>query len=322
VSKAFSIDYYDGFKILHRGKDNILLKNKNSQMHCETSLFIIETPVEKVVLTSSTHLPALELLKLEDKLMAFQGKKYIYSSHFSQEKITNISLPLVPEELLKIKPELIMTYEINNSLHESIEKLRKLKLPVVINDDYKEINSLARAEWLIYTASFFNKEDDAQKIFKSILEKYESVKESIAKKNNIRKKVLVGSIQNGSWVTCGGKSDLATLISDAGGDLLLASTDHQTQSRSLEDLYALPLNVNVWLTQNNWKDLRATKQDLRYSKIQTKNIFNMHAKINAAGANDYWEMGMARPDLMLEDIASMLHPEYFSKHQLIWYKKL
>jgi iron complex transport system substrate-binding protein len=228
----------------------------------------------------------------------------------------------VPEELLKIKPELIMTYEINNSLHESIEKLRKLKLPVVINDDYKETNSLARAEWLIYTASFFNREDDARKIFKSIIEKYESVKKSIAKKNNIRKKVLVGSIQNGSWVTCGGKSDLATLISDAGGDLLLASNDHQTQSRSLEDLYALPINVNVWLTQNYWKDLRATKQDLRYSKIQTKNIFNMHAKINAAGANDYWEMGMARPDLMLEDIASMLHPEYFSKHQLIWYKKL
>jgi iron complex transport system substrate-binding protein len=321
VSKGFSIDYYEGYKILHRGKESILLKNKNTKLHCETNFFIIEIPVEKVVLTSSTHLPALELLKLEEKLIGFQGKKYIYSSHFPIEKITNISIPLVPEELLKIKPDLIVTYELNNSFQENVEKLRKLNIPIVINDDYKETNAIARAEWLIYIASFFNREEDAQKIFKSIFEKYELIKNSLAKKGS-RKKVLVGSIQNGSWVTCGGKSDLATLISDAGGDLLLSSDSHLTQTRSLEDLYAQPLHADVWLTQNSWQDLSATKRDSRYKKIKAESIYNMIARVNNAGANDYWEMGMARPDIMLEDVASMLHPEYFSKHQLFWYKKL
>lgn len=320
-SKSFFIDYFEGYKVLHRGSDRVLLKNKNLKLNCETSLFVIETPVEKIVLTSSTHLPALLLLNIEDKLVGFQGKKYIYSNRFNREKIFNISFPLVAEELLKIKPDLVMSYETNNSSQETIEKMRKLKLPLVLNDDYKETNALARAEWVIYIASFFNKEENAIKTFHTIVEKYNMIKNIIAKEK-LRKKILVGTIQNGKWVMCGGKSDLARLIDDAGGDLFFSSNTAITQSRSLEDLYIAPVVADVWMTQNNWKDLSPIKLDSRYKKIQAKKIYNIHSKINASGANDYWEMGMARPDLMLEDLASIFHPEYFSNHKLIWYKSL
>lgn len=321
VSKSFSIDYYTGYKILHNGNDHILLKNKSTTLKCQTNLFQIETPVEKVVLTSTTQLPALELLSLERTLIGFQGKKYIYSTKFPLDKIFNVSLPLIPEELLKIKPDLVMTYELNVSGPKLITQMRKLKIPVVLNNDYLEESSLARAEWIVYTASFFNKEEEAKKIFNEMVSKYNAIK-TVVSKINPRKKILVGNIQNGKWVTCGGRSDLAKLISDAGGELLLTSKKSTTQRRSLEDLYLLTAPPDIWLPQNTWVDQKEIAKDSRYRKIKANRIFNNHVRISLSGANDYWEMGMSRPDIMLKDLASIFYPEIFSKHELVWYKKL
>jgi iron complex transport system substrate-binding protein len=320
-TKAFSIDYYTGYKILRRGGDQVLLKNKGSKLDCQSSLFQIETPVEKIVLTSTTQLPALELLSLEKSLVGFQGKKYIYSQRFKQDQISNISLPLIPEELLKIKPDLVMSYELNIASNKIISQMRKMQIPVVLNNDYLERGALARAEWIVYTASFFNKEEDAKKIFQEITEKYKALKREIATIKQ-KKKILVGDIQNGKWVTCGGQSDLAGLIKDAGGVLLLSSKSPATQSRSLEDLYMISSTVDIWLTQNRWKNINEQSSDSRYKKIKARKIFNNHKKIAASGTNDYWEMGMARPDIMLEDLASVFYPERFPSHGLVWYQQL
>jgi iron complex transport system substrate-binding protein len=214
-----------------------------------------------------------------------------------------------------------MTYNLNVSSQKFISQMRKLKIPLVLNNDYLEQSALARAEWLIYTASFFNKEREAQKIFDGIRTKYQEIK---AKANmiSLRKKILVGDIQNGKWVTCGGHSDLAHLIQDAGGDLLLASKARETQRRSLEDIYLLTSPVDIWLTQNNWTKQDAPKNDSRYKRVNAKKIFNIYGRLNSLGANDYWEMGMARPDIMLEDLATAFYPEVFSTHNLVWYKQL
>jgi iron complex transport system substrate-binding protein len=320
-SKSFSIDYYEGYRILHRGNDQVLLRNKLTKLLCQTHLFQIETPVEKVIMTSTTQLPALELLDVAKSLIGFQGRKYIYSNVFLKEKIIDISLPLIQEELLKIKPDLVMSYDLNISSKKAIVNMRKLNIPLVLNNDYLEQNSLARAEWIVYTASFFNKEADAIKIFDKIVLKYNTVKKMV-KSLPKHKKILVGDIQNGKWVTCGGRSDFAQLISDAGGELLLASKRPTIQRRSLEDLYLISAPADVWLTQNNWVNKNELSKDSRYKKINAKKIFNNHQRISTLGANDYWEMGMARPDLLLEDLASILYPELFLKHTLFWYKQL
>lgn len=320
-SKSFSIDYYNNYKIVHQEKDQFLLKERGTILPCQTKLFQIETPVKKIILTSTTQLPALELLSLENALVGFQGKKYIYSSKFPLDKISNVSLPLIPEELIKIKPDLVMTYELNTSSPKLIAQMRNLKIPVVLNNDYLEKSALARAEWLVFTASFFNKEAEAIKIFGESVARYNSLK-TVASSIKHKKNILVGDIQNGKWVTCGGHSDLAKLIEDAGGNLILSSNKSTTQRTSLEVVYLITKPIDVWLTQNNWRHKNEISKDSRYSKINAINIFNNHARVNSSGANDYWEMGMAKPDIILEDLASIFHPEIFSKHELVWYKKL
>jgi iron complex transport system substrate-binding protein len=320
-TKAFFIEYYDGYKVLHRDDDQVILYNKETQLPCQSVLYKIKTPVEKIIMSSTTQLPALELLSLENSLIGFQGKKYIFSNKFKTTNIVDVSFPLIPEQLLKINSDLVMSYQLNTSSVKLINEMRKLNIPLVLNNDYLEKNALARAEWLIYVASFYNKEDEAQKLFQNIVDKYEDIKKKVV---NItpRKKILVGDIQNGKWITCGGKSDLAQIITDAGGELLLHNEEFSTQSMSLEALYLLQNKPDVWLTQNNWKNRTGINKDSRYKKINIKNIFNNHKRISLNGANDYWEMGMTRPDLMLEDLAAVFYPKYFLKHNLFWYKQL
>ena len=49
------------------------------------------------------------------------------------------------------------------------------------------------------------------------------------------------------------------------------------------------------------------------------NIFTFNKKVNAKGSNDYWEMGLQRPDLILNDLINIFENNY---NQLQWYREL
>lgn len=320
----FSIDYFKHFKIIHVDKDHYYLSD-NSHLGCELPMLKISTPVKKVVMMSTTYLPALVLLKKEKTLIGFQGKNYIVSPAFNLNLIQDIAYRFNPEYLLGLKSDLIMGYDSNLVSPGQTEVFKSLRIPVVINKDFEERSPLARAEWLIFIASFYNEDDKGIEIFKAIEARYNQIKQKNLKVSK-KASVLVGEIQNGYWVTCGARSDLAQIIEDAGGELVIKRQSSETQKISLEELSENKKNHDIWLTHNFWrnrKDLSdAIKTDKRYMLIKAKNIYNNNLITNAANASDYWETGMQRPDLLLEDLSSLFHPENYRDHVLRWYRKL
>ena len=38
-------------------------------------------------------------------------------------------------------------------------------------------------------------------------------------------------------------------------------------------------------------------------------IWNDNKRVNAKGGNDIWQSGVARPDLLLQDLVTVLHPD-------------
>ena len=323
-AQHFSIDYFKDFKILHVDHDFYFLSNQK-KIDCEAQFSTINTPVKKVVMMSTTYLPTLILLGLEKTLIGFQGKHYIVSPSFDLSGIQDVSFKFNAEDLLKIKADMIMGYSSNLSSPKEKMVFNKLKIPVVINKDFEEKNPLARAEWIVFIASFYNRDQEAMDLFHTIEKDYLDLKE---KNSQIRNKpqVLVGNIQNGKWSTCGLESDLAQMISDAGGELILKKKSSSTQSISLEELSLIKATADVWLPQNTWtsrKDLdKAIKSDPRYSMIKSKKVFNNNQIRNYQGSNDYWEMGMQRPDLMLKDLTALFHQEQYSTYKLKWYRPL
>ena len=66
-------------------------------------------------------------------------------------------------------------------------------------------------------------------------------------------------------------------------------------------------------------------QDARYAAfapVKTGRVFNNNRRTNAQGANDYWESGALRPDIVLADLIRILHPELLPRGSLYYYQSL
>ena len=65
--------------------------------------------------------------------------------------------------------------------------------------------------------------------------------------------------------------------------------------------------------------------DERYGElaaVERGAVFNNNAMVNEWGGNDYWETGVANPDLVLADLISIFHPELLPEHEPIWFHQL
>ncbi|NOT77467.1 MAG: ABC transporter substrate-binding protein [Bacteriovoracaceae bacterium] len=324
-AKLFKIHYYENFKIVESGRaefnskaDRFIVTDK--KLNCSTSLPLFKGNSTRFVATSTTHLPFLNFFKLHKTLVGFQGLSYIYDPLFNKQLIKEINFDLNPEELLSLKSDIMIAYPENLRRPERLRELRKLMIPIVLNHDLEEKHPLARAEWIVFMSLFFNKDKEAKKLFNEIAKNYEDLKKDLS--TLLTKNILVGEIQNGRWVTCGGKSDLALLISDAGGKLALNNTSSQTQYLSLEKVLKITTLPEIWLPQNTWADKASMKLDSRYEKFSSITIFNNINRLNQKGFNDYWEGGLARPDHLLMDLAKILHPEKYPQVDMAWYKEL
>jgi iron complex transport system substrate-binding protein len=316
-AKLFSIKYYKDFKMVTSVNDRFIVTDKI--LDCTTKLPIMKSNVERFIATSTTHLPFLKSLSLEKKLIAFQGVNYIYDPVLRSRKIKNINYQLNPEELISLKPDLVMAYTANITSEARLNELRNLQIPIVLNRDFQERHPLARAEWIIFSSLFFSKDIQALKIFKEIETNYLKIKNEIKISRPV---ILVGEIQNGKWATCGAESDLAILINDAGGALYLNRKSPETQFVSLENILSMKEEPQIWLSQNTWENKNKIGSDSRYNRFNKLPVYNNNKLVNKAGFNDYWEMGLSRPDLLLKDLYIIFHPEKNRNHGMIWYKEL
>lgn len=141
------------------------------------NLKIIRIPIQQIVVTSTTHIPMLELLKAENKLIGFPNLSYISSSKTRQLIAKGTIKELGKEEninteiLLDLNPEIVIGFSMssNNKMYENIEKAG---IPVLLNGDWLEETPLGRAEWLKFFGVLFNKDKVADSIFNSIEKNY------------------------------------------------------------------------------------------------------------------------------------------------------
>lgn len=231
------------------------------------------------------------------------------------------------EKLLELNPDLVTTFGIGNPDIDSYPKLLEAGLKVAINAEYMESSPLGQAEWLKFTALFFNHEAKAAKIFEEIAQQYQTIV-SLAKSIKNRPTVFVGFNFKGTWYMPGGNSYVAQYLADAGANYLWKE-DKSSGSLplSFEKVFERAVNADYWLNlSQSWKtrkDLLA--DDNRYAEfkaVKEKNLYNNNARLNTTGGNDYWESGISNPHLVLSDLIKILHPEILPNHQLKYYRQL
>lgn len=294
---------------------------------------VVEVPVRRVVVLSTTHLGHLESLNLLNSLVGMSDPKLSYSkavqAHVQHSNIPKIgnNANLNIEKVLDLSPDLITTYGTGNPKNDSHPKLLEAGLKVAINAEYMESTPLGQAEWLKFTALFFNQEEAANQQVDAMAQAYQKVV-AIAQTAQRKPRVLTGFSSNGTWYQPGGNSYVARLLKDAGAVYLGAGNgDRGSTPMSFEAVYDRALKAQVWLNgSQTWKQLAdVAKADERYQKIpafQTGQVFNNNARVNEFGGNDYWQSGILRPQVVLADLVKILHPELLSDHRLVYYQPL
>ncbi|ELS34786.1 MULTISPECIES: ABC transporter substrate-binding protein [Pseudanabaena] len=339
---GFSISYHKNYKVVTVNQPWKSAKEefRYALVQCGTpnpagftESQIVQVPVRTVAILSTTHLAHLEKLDLLDRIVAMDSLELVYGEDVKarlkrnnvQDAGRNNALNL--ERLLALSPDLITTYGTGNPARDSHPKLLEAGLKVAINAEYMESSPLGQAEWIKFTALFFNQEDKANLVFADIVTRYEKVA-AIAKTAKQRPTVLIGFHRSGTWYMAGGKSYAAKFLEDAGASYLWA--DEPTAGSnplSFEAVYLRGRSADFWLNgSQDWKQKEdIPKSDGRYRDFQAWQIgqmYNNNARISNNGGNDYWQSGITNPDVVLADLVKIFHPELMPDYQLFYYKKL
>jgi iron complex transport system substrate-binding protein len=288
-------------------------------------------PLDRVVCFSTTHLPHLELIGLERLLCGFPTTNYIYSEKIREMVQQGDVKDLGPsndinlESLIALNPDLVFAFSMGNE-QSMIRKIQLSGIPLVLNADYLEDHPLGRAEWIKFVAAFFNKDQDADSIFNQIEKVYLGTKTKMEQLSD-RPTVFTGVVYGDTWFLPGGKHYGTVFFNDAGGNYLWSENESDgILQLSFESVYEKAREADLWIGTATYNTLKEIEEaDIRYSEFKAfinGNVYNYSAKINPKGGNAYFELGYARPDIILNDLAKILHPAEMKDHQFYFYKKL
>jgi iron complex transport system substrate-binding protein len=230
------------------------------------------------------------------------------------------------EVLVAARPDMVWANG-SGSATDGLDRMRQATLPVVVFADNMEKTPLGRAEWVKFLAAFTNTEAVATKEWGSWAAAYRSLAARAAKATS-RPGVISGSMFQGTWFMPGGQSFPAQLFRDAGASYAW-SNDPSTGSLALdfETVFDRAYEAQFWFNAGfAWSTLRdARAEDSRYARLlpfQSRNAYANDARVNATGGTDFFETGAIRPDLVLADLVSVIHPELLPNHQLVFYRRL
>lgn len=292
----------------------------------------IQVPVQRVVLYSTTYIPAIESIGEIDSIIGVDSANFVYSPALRERiasgatiETTRNSMPDI-ERLIALKPDVIFNFGVGNEW-DTYPKMQEAGLPVVLLGDWNEQNPVARAQWAIFIAAFYNKEAQVAARIDALGKAYAALK-SLASSVSSHPKVLVNGPFQGVWTVSGGQSYMARLIADAGGEYLWADNNSSGGiNLSVEAAFNRGLTADVWLNPvygaRNLNDVRGL--DPRFAALpvlRRGNVWTNERRMSPGGGNDYFESAVMNPNLVLEDLIAIFHPELLPGHNFIYYRKL
>ncbi len=292
---------------------------------------IVPVPVNQIVVTSTTHIPALEALGVADRLVGFPETKYVSSeqtrkridAHLVKELGNNEAINT--EMLLALHPELVVGFGIDgrNKAYETIERSG---IPVVYNGDWTEETPLGKAEWIKFFAAFFQKETLADSIFREIESSYAAVK-ALAAKAKSTPTVMSGALYKDIWYLPGGNSWAAVFLKDANSDYLWADNqDSGSLALSWESVLEKAQQADFWISPaqyTTYVDLAAGSIHYKqFNPYQNKKVYTFAKTLGSTGGMIYYELAPQRPDLVLKDLIAIFHPELLPDHEFFFFKPL
>lgn len=292
---------------------------------------VVTVPVQRIIVTSTTHIPALESLGVLDRLVGFPNTNLV-SSKLARQRIDSEQIKelgnneqINTEMVIELDPDIVVGFGISNE-NKAYETLQRSNIPVVYNGEWTEETPLGKAEWIKFFAPFFQKEAVADSIFSSVKDHYIEAK-NLAAKAKSKPTVLTGGLYKDVWHVAGGKSWMAQFLADAQSNYLWAdNTDNGGVALSLEHVLVNGYDADFWfnpsmLTSYDEMEL-SNRHYTEFAAFKKQTIYSNTINKGATGGLLYYELAPNRPDLVLKDLIYIFHPALLPDHELFFFKPL
>ena len=339
-SKNLAITKYNGYTVVHvsnpwpEAKKNFtyILKEKSGAVPDSLQKYTtIAVPLQTVVVTSTTNIPFLEMLGVEQLLVGFPHTDYISSKKtrklIDAGFVKNIGQneKLNMEQLIDLAPDLMITFGVDNN-NPMIDNLQKSGLKVLIQADWMEQTPLGKAEWIKLYGALFGKEKEAKTIFDGIVKNYKDAKQLVASQKPTAT-VLYGSMYGDQWYVARGNSWVAQFMKDAKSNYLWANESGTgSLSLSFEKILDKAKTAQYWIATGSFNTLiEFEKSNPHYNEfdaLKNKNVYTFESKLGSTGGTVYYEIAASRPDLVLKDYIKIFHPELLPNYTFTFAQKL
>ncbi|PVW14734.1 ABC transporter substrate-binding protein [Marixanthomonas spongiae] len=339
-AKGFAIDLYDGYKVLTIKEPwpdtetefkYALVEEKGALPDDADFDAVVQMPVNNIVVTSTTHIPSLDMLGETKSLVGFPNLSYISSKETRKRidagnvKELGKNESINTEVLIDLNPDLVVTFAVKGN-NKTVSTIEKTGIPVFYNSDWTEQSPLGKAEWIKFFGAIFNKEQKADSIFKNIETEYLSAKKKAAKATT-SPTTLSGAMYKDVWYMPKGGSWGAQFIKDANGTYLWNDTEGTgSLSLNLESVLEKGKDADYWISPGQF----SSKQQLKdahsvyseFAAYKNNTIYTNTTLVGETGGVIYYELAPNRPDIVLKDIIKILHPEVLPEHELYFFSKL
>lgn len=295
---------------------------------------VLHRPAERIICMSSSYVAFLSHLGEADRIVGVSGAGFITDSLVAERcrvgDIGDVGYEgsLNFELIASLQPDLMLIYGVSGDGGQATGKYREMNIPYVFIGDYLESSPLGKAEWMVAIGEMCGVGDKARSAFTAIAEAYNSLKKETQGFDK-RPEVMFNAPYRDIWYAPGDGNYMVGLIRDAGGEYVCRGVDSRdSRPVNIEEAYAFMQRADYWLNTGHYTtlaDLLANNPRFAATPpVHAGRVFNNNGRITAAGGSDFWESGVVRPDVVLRDLARILHPEEFPDDTLplYYYRKL
>lgn len=345
-AQNFTVTYYDTYKVAHLAFEsttrNVLFDQKIVLVQRGSpkpklvgdlaNAWLIEIPLKTVAANDDGEITRLTTLGLMDNIIAMGGGG-IYDpelyKRWEAKQIASIgysfhSLPRA-ETILMLQPDLLMLYAYDHLRLENLTKLRQLGVNAIPQFAWAEPSFLGKAEWLKFSALFFNKEKEANEIFNTVVARCEELMTLTSTKSPKKEAFLVYHPSGESDWNAHRNDFYAAFLEAAGAiNVLKDNGPSHAVGMNNEQLLSLAKMADFWIVNSTSDQDWPPASFLRsFKAYQERAVYHYQKRTRYEhDAYDWYETPEVRPDLVLEDLVSIFYPELLPDHELLFFEKV
>ena len=283
----------------------------------------INIPISRLAANTSTVFEFIRMLDCLSSLKATCAEEYIYSPDICrlirEGRIRSLgnSYNLNREILLSVSPDLLL-------LSDYSDTPRGISLPMVYSLEWKEVNALARAEWIKLWGVLYDKYSLADSLFQATEKNYLDLKELVENQVSDRPTLFAGGSYSGTWYLTGGEGFMAQVYADAGANFLMKDSAVTTISCGLEWMLSKFSESEYWLNCGDFSMVNWDDRLMHLKSVKNGNVYHFmkRSKTNGGiGISDFYESAVAHPDIILADVISIVHPQLLPSYESVYANK-